>query len=325
MLDAFASTRVYADHIAPVWRALPHTLRGRFYAGSPDVHGYLPSLGIEPDPRMHRELPAGDMTPVLVAGQSDIDHSHPRPVVLLEHGTGQTYSNDHACYPGGQRRERVTLHLCPNAATARATARTNPDADTAVVGCPRLDTLARYRATRREPHRVVGCSFHWPCTAVEIEAGWAWPEYRDAIAKRVAEVQEQWLGHGHPRAWDRLSAWWESIGVEPVRDFVGIVERADVYVCDNSSTIYEACALDLPVVLLNSKRWRRDVEHGLRFWEWANVGPQVDTPDQLVDAIEDAFHPSWAPRRAEATAALYQVPPGHSTTAAVAAIVAHLG
>ena len=35
--------------------------------------------------------------------------------------------------------------------------------------------------------------------------------------------------------------------------------------------------------------YRRDIEIGLRFWKWACIGPQVNTPDELTRTILDAL------------------------------------
>ena len=124
----------------------------------------------------------------------------------------------------------------------------------------------------------------------------ALPHYRDAIAElaRTSIV----IGHGHPRIWSFAEPFYRSVGIEPVRDFDEFVSRASVIVADNTSAAWEAMTLDRPVVWLNAPWYRRHIEHGLRFWELAGSGVQVDEPSQLAAGILLAL--SDEPDQAEA-------------------------
>jgi CDP-glycerol glycerophosphotransferase (TagB/SpsB family) len=107
--------------------------------------------------------------------------------------------------------------------------------------------------------------------------------------------------------------------------FEDVCRRADVYVCDNSSTLFEFAATGRPVVLLNSAAWPKGRGPGLRFWEAAGVGVQVDRPADLGDAVQRAIE-LWGPDVRARQAALDIVYAFRSGAAerAVAAISEHV-
>jgi UDP-N-acetylglucosamine:LPS N-acetylglucosamine transferase len=171
------------------------------------------------------------------------------------------------------------------------------------------------------PAPTVAISWHWDYNTGPPEGRWAFPHYAEALAY-LRDGPWKLIGHGHPRAWRTLSRYYASLGIEAVRDFDEVMERADLYACDNSSTIFEMAATGRPVVLLNSPDYRRDVEHGLRFWKMADVGLQVDEPGELVPTIARALEdpPEVAKRRAEVVAAVYDGLDGRAAARAARAI-----
>jgi len=85
--------------------------------------------------------------------------------------------------------------------------------------------------------------------------------------------------------------------------------------------MFEAAAVGLPVVVLNAPWYRRDVSHGLRFWAWSDIGPQVDDPADLEQAVwSDAFHPAYRVRRGQMTRAVFGDLDGQASARAVAAL-----
>jgi len=79
------------------------------------------------------------------------------------------------------------------------------------------------------------------------------------------------------------------MGIEVVESFAEVCRRADVFIADNTSALYEFAAIGRPVVVLNAPFYRRNVHHGLRFWEAADVGIQVDRADALLPAVAHAL------------------------------------
>lgn len=159
----------------------------------------------------------------------------------------------------------------------------------------------------RQP--TVAVSFHWDCRICP-EASTAWPHYNAALPELVADLRAhgiRLLGHGHPRIYARLADRWRDLGVELAPEFDQVLAEADLYVCDNSSTLYEFAATGRPVLLLNAPWYRRDVEHGLRFWQHADVGLQVDEPGELAAMVRLALADPEPVRvmRAEHVAAVY--------------------
>jgi len=133
------------------------------------------------------------------------------------------------------------------------------------------------------------------------------------------------IGHGHPRFWPTLRIVYRHWEIPRARHFDTVMKKADVFVCDNSSTIYEFAATGRPVVVLNCPRYRRDVEHGVRFWEHI-PGIQCDKAEALPNAIRMALEdgPELQEIREEAVAAVYPMHDGKATDRAVDALVTQL-
>jgi hypothetical protein len=293
VIDVLASEGHFADHLAPVWAALPDALRGRFLAGR-DLETALE----------HGDDQLADA--VLVASYGD--HKRARQlayarIARMEHGAGQSYGGDPRTadipnYAGGRDADDVGLFLVPGPHPASRWATAYPDATVVTVGSPRLDALPA-----REPdgRTVVAISFHYTAYLGCPEGDSAFRWYRNLLAELTRRFTV--IGHAHPRHAQRLRPWFSRAGIPFVADFADVCRRADVYACDNSSTIFEFAATGRPVVVLDGPHFRHDVEHGLRFWDASHVGQRA-TPATLRDALKRALE-GEGDRREEALARVY--------------------
>lgn len=338
-LDLYGSLSHYMEHMLPIWWALPSDRRGYVWAvGS--AHEEARRAGVGPDALLKgRPRRPGRLT--LVASSADMLAVADRPLALLNHGSGQVYQgHPHAAYSGGPDRHDVVLFLCPSEQDAARNREAYPGALSVAVGVPKLDPwhgdgggrvgAADVSRVRRTPTPdpesgvpTVAFSFHWPCRLCP-ESTWAWPEYREALEALAADADRGYrlLGHAHPRAYGRLGPWWTRQGVPATPRFTDVLDQADLYVADNSSTLYEFASTGRPVVLLNASWYRRDVHHGGRFWDWADVGLQVDDPARLGQTIASALldPPAVRERRAEVVRQVYSCSDGSAAVRAASVI-----
>jgi hypothetical protein len=284
-LDALASEAHFVDHLAAVFDALPPDARGAFLTSDVKTTARAKALGYTTAPAN------GGRAPVLVASYSDLARARgmgrPR-IAIMEHGSGQSYggrpvSARHGSYAGGDGRGAASLFLHPGEHPAARDRKVYPRARVEVVGSPHLDTLPAREGT---PGRVVAFSFHFNAPIAQ-EARTAYPWIFPAIAK--LRDRYQLLGHAHPRLFEGLKPRYEALGIEAVRDFADVCRRADVYVCDNSSTLFAFAATGRPVVVVNPPWYDRRVDHGLRFWEASEVGINCNRPDELAACIDEAL------------------------------------
>jgi len=299
-IDFFARREHFIDHLLPVWSALKGS-RGVFYI--PEyLQGYAAAKGLE-DYSLLRpangnaiQVAPDGYSPLLVAAYGDMVIAQKRvpqrPFLMMEHGVGLTF-NGCAGYAGGTGvRNRVSMFLAPNEFIRKKTAKAIPGVAQVVIGTPKLDAWApasddpfQFSDGRGSKKPVVAISFHWNGEKVAPEAGNAFLHYKDVIADLAGHPDFDLLGHGHPKYRFVLEPFYRDLGIEAEWDFSKIMQRADLYVNDCSSTMYEFCVTGKPVVIMNAPWFRRDVKHGIRFWDYTDIGPQVNEPDELLQAI----------------------------------------
>lgn len=270
MLDAYASQPHYYDHIRPVWDALED--KGTFYVAPSARRPGTPTRG----------LMASD-EPLIVAGYPDLKRTR-RPAVFIEHGAGENYGLGDPHYSGGRNRDRVVLFLSPNRRVHEANEARYPGRSV-IVGSPRVEWLRRQRrphlgGSRRDGHLRVVVSFHWDARIT--------PQTRTAL-NYYAPHFRSWnhldiRGHAHPRIAGRAEPLFAAAGIGFIDDFADVVRWADVYAVDNSSTLFEAAACGLDVVVLDAPHYPPD-NTGFRFWKYADIGPRISSGDELADAV----------------------------------------
>lgn len=318
-LDVFARRAHYIDHLAPVYRALPEERRGAFTVPA-ELVGYarqeIRDGKIEP---YNGESPRGN-DPILVASYGDIARAarRPRKIVHMEHGTGHAFGT--APYPNGTKgkRDLVDLFLAPNEYTARLI-RSVRSTRVEVIGTPKLDHIDRGEDVCRSLSRpTIAIAFHWgDRNSHPPETGSAFEHYKAILPQLAARFRL--FGHGHPLARDFYRKEFESMGIDWLDDFRDVCRLADIYINDLSSTLYEFLVTGKPVIVLNAPWFRRDVQWGLRFWDYSDIGINVNEPDELEPAIERTwgeYGQICLPERQRAVADLYPYL-GHAAQAAV--------
>jgi hypothetical protein len=274
MIDFYASERHYFDHIVPVWNALDPKDRGRFIVSNEQIYTYARDKG------QRTLIGEPDKTLTLVASYGDYKKTK-GPVVYMEHGIGHSYSNDHPSYAGGQGKDRVVLFLCQHSLTAEKNKKTYPNAQTAIIGTPKLDTIK----PRGIEGNTVAVSWHWDCQ-VAPETRSSLPHFKSILAQLRKAPDINLIGHAHPRVtFNRIvQKLYQDLRIPYVHNFEDVIEQADIYIIDNSSTAYEFSAAGRPVIHLNAPWYRKDVNHGIRFWDYL-PGPTVDKPADVLPLV----------------------------------------
>ena len=305
-VDALASHPRYMSHIEPVWRALPAEVKGRLstwrnrWLG--ENNGFLLCAGLD-DLRTAAE--------------------YHRPVIFMEHGVGQSYSDDfgRAPPPGA---ECVRLILCPGPEAEERNRARFPGIPVVQIGAPNLDRWhgpdgLEPSPSSRTSRPIIALSFRPIHFRFAQEARSALSHYLPSLPELAKRYTV--LGHGHPIGLERYHKAYEHAGIEVVRDFNEVLRRAELYAADNSSTLFEFASTGRPVVAMNAPWYRRDKEHGLRFWSHV-PGIQANGPEDLVAVVDMALTdpPDARVLRKAAVMRVYCAVDGHASRRAASAI-----
>lgn len=309
LIDAYASQPQYHDHIFPIWEALPEHLRGTFY--------------ISPSTRRPGEPIRGfrrSDVPIIVAGHQDYKRIH-RPIIFVEHGIGENYGGTNPSYSGGTDRDRVELFICPNRYVAEANEQKYPGRSV-VVGSPRVEWLHNQKlgsgfpsgGSRDGRPRVV-VSFHWNCSVFE-QTKTALFNYQQYLHHWATDRRIELLGHAHPRIANRAEKIYAAAGIPFIENFDDVLDN-HFYAVDNSSTLFEAAALGLDVILLNAPHFPAD-DVGFRFWRHADIGPQMNPGDDLAEIVVEYESERYSEARRRMVTEIFGTVEGSAKRAAAA-------
>lgn len=305
MIDLVASQPHYFSHLLPVWQSIPAGRRGVAYL-APTFRTVTPSARNLP------ERPAEGST-VLVASFDDLRFLGPdRHPIMFEHGIGQSYSGARdsafaAGYAGGASRDTAVAFLHPNRQAADRDRAAYPNAHVEVVGYPRLPSLQAIPPAppvEVAPRPVLAVTFHWHaplCPETASGFGHWWPAVRALHDLGRFEV----LGHAHPRLLPDVTHIYGRAGIEVVARFDEVLARAHVLAFDSTSAGFEFAQVRGPVVVLDNPGYRRHVDHGLRFWDCADIGPRISDPADLGEAVDRALGGQPWPGAAERLARVF--------------------
>jgi len=276
-LNFYATYEHYFDHMLPIWEQLPKKYRGTFYLNQ-RVANKAKRLKVE-----HKVgFPESDDL-VLVASYGDFTHTK-GDVVYMEHGIGHTYSNDHSGFAGGKHKERVVLFLNQHHITQEKNTLANPLAKNVIIGTPKMDKWDKMPMFQGEKP-IVCVSFHWD-NKVAPEARTAFPFYSRVLPVLETQKDFELVYHGHPKEdWTKV---FKNKEIRFLKSQEEVFTQADIYICDNSSSMYEFLVTGKPVIYLNCKWYRKDVKHGIRFWDYI-AGLQIDQPFKLLQGVLDTI------------------------------------
>lgn len=334
MIDFLASGPHLLAHLRPVWDALEPSQRGTFHltrgsGWTGEERHAVTFAGAVHDDGADRKV----ARPLVGAAWSDVVavRGH-RPMVLMEHGAGQTYRRPNPAFAGGTRRDGVSLYLCPNDRVATLNCEAYPNVPAVVVGTPWLDAWHSGRRTRSMLNgRTVAFAWHWDMQTMGDAGRSAFDHYKAHLPGVFADLRaEGWtiIGTGHPKAWhraQRLGAWYDAHGVETVRDLGDVLDRADVLVADNTSAQWLTAAVGIAQVVLDAPWYATGYKAELWPRFALPFGYHVSEPRLICEQVALAHEQWW--RRTDFAASVRTVVPyadGQCSRRAADAIVKHL-
>lgn len=289
-VDFLARQPYFIDHLAPIWNKLDASERGKFYVlgakgqeyAARKLHGA----------KIYSYIDEGECgsNPIVCAAYGDAlraaDHDPDRQVILMEHGVGLTFGK--AAYADGLG-QRGKFSLIP-VQSQYVLGKVNPELSHIphpIIGVPKLDPwLNSFKTSHPIPkHPTVAIAFHHGDRYSRPgEVGSAWQHFIDVLP--LLSKHYRLIVHAHPSSGPELLNFYSQWGLEHVEDWEQVMAQADLFINDCSSTAYEFCATGKPVILLNAPWFNRKSQYGIRFWDYSDIGVQIDEPGLLENTIE---------------------------------------
>lgn len=280
VIEFFAKEQHFEDHLAPVAKELEEA-------------------GVEVRWTRAGETAQEGVLFAAVASSGDLKRAEEsgKLVFYFEHGAGQSYTGvRHSSYAGGPGRASVCCFVSPGPHVDYANKISYPNIPSIAAGVPKLDKYHREMKLEPEDPKakpIVCFSFHWDCfVCPETRSGFEHFKSALLLAHTLSQSETsefQVVAHCHPRAKKICTPFFAKHQIRYLEDFSEVLDLADVYVCDNSSTIFEFASIGKPVVLLNPPHYRKRVNHGLRFWTHANIGEQAHDDEETIKAIKKSL------------------------------------
>lgn len=281
--------QLHPDALAPLVVPESHAevalRRGHAVIPYPDRHPETVSAAV-----MHYANPAQSVA--LVASKTDHLAAQKMGfmVVRCEHGVGQTYidGDSSGSYAGSTMHGNLFAFHAPGAHPFNKQRAGAPHVLAQRVGCPWLDSVPHKMDPKSAAGQPVGFGFHWDNT-VRPETSATWKYWLGAV-REMARHREVWVTC-HPREFQAFVNALElptGGSIKVTHDLREMHQRVGVFCADNTSALYLMAALGHPVVVLNHPSYRDYLEHGLRFWDAADVGIQCGNPEDLEDAVAQA-------------------------------------
>lgn len=282
----FANTKQYIEHLLPIFKAftgdkvfiVPKELKPcipnhktLYYSSEREVIFFMSDLISKNKNTLYVVASYGNVRMLSKNGYPEIGF------ILLEHGAGQVYQSDVAGWCRGSFKSsyRIKLFLGTNHYCVDAFKKNIKRTPAYVVGCPKLDNIQQEVNNYNNP--LVVFSWHWDCSSIpETRSGFEFWSKEVLAIHKDKEKKFKIAVHGHPRIQDQTLAFCTKHDIPFIKTFDFVLKNANIYVVDNSSTLYEFAVTTKPVILLNNPFYRREVRHGMRFWEHADLGLNCD-------------------------------------------------
>lgn len=286
-----ASEFHFFTHLHPIWEALDPEIRGFFYykkgMGRNINIPYCYKKPFKTKRELLEKINLNLLDFFLSASYGNVSllKQEPIPMILTEHGIGQTYSSPHSSFANSRiGKDNVFLFLSPNLINKQKYLEKDDNRPIEVIGVPKMDKWHNQDLKKREKKPIVCLSFHWDSYIVPETRG-TFSFYQPILEALNQNDHFSLVTHGHPRIINKVKRYSQDLGIETYDSFEEVLEKADIYACDNSSTLFEFASTNRPVVVLNAPWYRRNINHGLRFWDFSDIGYNCNKPEELEEVI----------------------------------------